>query len=165
MGPTLSPPGSYRPQMGPMLDPWTLLLYYFIHSFVPNIEAKSVTPRDDHHWGQMWLTGNIWILWLVVGKADMLWRKQHFLKKIMNKNPTIGIINTRYRAGSQFCLLRPACQIWLEMGKNCGLVYRWTNRQAGLYMFKICNFWYLEVYCSSAKYSSFLCTYCKVRLH
>ena len=25
MGPTWSPPGSCRPQMGPMLDPWTLL--------------------------------------------------------------------------------------------------------------------------------------------
>ena len=26
MGPTWGPPGSCRPQMGPMLDPWTLLL-------------------------------------------------------------------------------------------------------------------------------------------
>ena len=25
MGPTWGPPGSWRPQMGPMLDPWTLL--------------------------------------------------------------------------------------------------------------------------------------------
>ena len=25
MGPTWGPPGSYRPQMGPMLAPWTLI--------------------------------------------------------------------------------------------------------------------------------------------
>ena len=29
MGPTLGPPGSCRPQMGPMLAPWTLLLGMF----------------------------------------------------------------------------------------------------------------------------------------
>ena len=28
MGPTWGPPGSYRPQMGPMLAPWTLLSRY-----------------------------------------------------------------------------------------------------------------------------------------
>ena len=29
MGPTWGPPGSFRPQMGPMLAPWTLLSWMF----------------------------------------------------------------------------------------------------------------------------------------
>ena len=33
MGPTWGPPGSCRPQLGPMLDPWTLLSAVFKHHF------------------------------------------------------------------------------------------------------------------------------------
>ena len=42
MGPTWGPPGSCRPQMGPMLTPWTLLSGYASFVFSP------VCPFWDH---------------------------------------------------------------------------------------------------------------------
>ena len=43
MGPTWGPPGSSRPQMGPMLAPWTLLsMYDCPNSRVPNLKNISV---------------------------------------------------------------------------------------------------------------------------
>ena len=63
-----------------VLGRYLLSCHTVIRPFVPNIEAKSVPPRVDHHRGQMWLTGNSWMAWPVVGKAYMLWRKQHFIK-------------------------------------------------------------------------------------
>ena len=36
MWPTWGPPGSCRPQMGPMLDPWTLLSGYWSHGVIQN---------------------------------------------------------------------------------------------------------------------------------
>ena len=51
MGPTWGPPGSCRPQMGPMLASWTLLLYVAVsicHSYSaqwsqPNRSSKSIS--------------------------------------------------------------------------------------------------------------------------
>ena len=51
MGPTSGPPGSCRPQMGPLLAPWTLLLYFVVsicHSYrapwsQPNRSSKSIS--------------------------------------------------------------------------------------------------------------------------
>ena len=77
--------GAHLGLIGPRWAPcWTHEPCYYIISYTHlflTLRLASVTPRDDHHWGQMWLTGNSWILWLVVGKTHMLWRKQHFLKK------------------------------------------------------------------------------------
>ena len=62
MGPTCGPPGSCRPQMGPMLAPWTLLSGYvsgYRASCQHNIKAVltrvketfRVHPRTEHvHW-------------------------------------------------------------------------------------------------------------------
>ena len=64
MGPTWGPPGSCRPQMGPMLAPWTLLSGYLLmiefHLFncsllsfkVANI-WKHFRPTNLTHWGRV----------------------------------------------------------------------------------------------------------------
>ena len=52
MGPTWGPHGPYRPQMGPVLAPWTLLSGLLIenqylcvdHSLVPNTVSKPLCP-------------------------------------------------------------------------------------------------------------------------
>ena len=46
MGPTWRPPGSCRPQMGPILVPWTLLSGK--GSYLPN---ASLLSMSDHIWG------------------------------------------------------------------------------------------------------------------
>ena len=47
MGPTRGPPGSSRPQMGPMLAPWTLLSWV-----VPNVVLSSY--KDPYPRKQIW---------------------------------------------------------------------------------------------------------------
>ena len=44
MGPTWGPPGSCRPQMGPMLAPWTLL-----SGMLPQIRASYGVTRSPHY--------------------------------------------------------------------------------------------------------------------
>ena len=46
MGPTWGPPGSYRPQMGLILAPWTLLSGMLIWLFSPFIENKTKEVKD-----------------------------------------------------------------------------------------------------------------------
>ena len=48
MGPTWGPPGSCRPQMGPMLAPWTLLSGYLFSpsKFVSNSKMCKQTVKD-----------------------------------------------------------------------------------------------------------------------
>ena len=43
VGPTWDPPGSCRPQMGPMLAPWILLsgMFYYSHCFVTKSQSAS----------------------------------------------------------------------------------------------------------------------------
>ena len=60
MGPTWGPPGSCRPQMGPMLAPWTLLSGEFVVSIVAADGAASWDRQNDddkaHHsglWAQL----------------------------------------------------------------------------------------------------------------
>ena len=50
MGPTWGPPGSCRPQMGPMLAPWTLLSGIFLmwQGFISNHDHASVTLGIYH---------------------------------------------------------------------------------------------------------------------
>ena len=56
MGPTWGPPGSYLPQMGPMINPWTLLSGYFLLkkpciSILPLgviKTSKTVMPAHQH---------------------------------------------------------------------------------------------------------------------
>ena len=52
MGPTWGPPGSCRPQMGPMLAPWTLLsgeVYYVFGCYLPLLFLISLYPLDQFH--------------------------------------------------------------------------------------------------------------------
>ena len=51
MGPTWGPPGSCRPQMGPMLAPWTLL---------PGMVTRALGANDTRSSGTVMLT--VWIL-------------------------------------------------------------------------------------------------------
>ena len=46
MGPTWGPPGSCRPQMGPMLAPWTLLSGYINITHDQDIDATCVLCKD-----------------------------------------------------------------------------------------------------------------------
>ena len=51
MGPTWGPPGTCRPQMGPMLAPWTLLSGLRLPSAYcgcPHVSGASHHPRDTH---------------------------------------------------------------------------------------------------------------------
>ena len=50
MGPTRGPPGSCRPQMGPMLAPWTLLSGYLTIYCIVGILLFVATPS---HWGYL----------------------------------------------------------------------------------------------------------------
>ena len=44
MGPTWVPPGSYQPQMGPMLAPWTLLSGMVQNNMIWNGAMQSINP-------------------------------------------------------------------------------------------------------------------------
>ena len=46
MGPTWGPPGSCRPQMGPMLAPWTLLSGWFCYQLIANQVTRQPHLRD-----------------------------------------------------------------------------------------------------------------------
>ena len=51
MGPTWGPPGSCRPQMGPMLAPWTLLsgkqfTYRYVRESYEWVRSPTAPPRD-----------------------------------------------------------------------------------------------------------------------
>ena len=48
MGPTWGPPGSCRPQMGPMLAPWALL------SGMAQIQGRFMIWLMNHHWKLDW---------------------------------------------------------------------------------------------------------------
>ena len=63
IGPTWGPPGSRRPQMGPMLTPWTLLsgmlshahTYTFVGGKIPEVEIELIClqcERIDERIGQ-----------------------------------------------------------------------------------------------------------------
>ena len=50
MGPTWGPPGSCRPQMGPMLAPWTLLLGYPLPGMMHGRWALSMGVTQHRRW-------------------------------------------------------------------------------------------------------------------
>ena len=50
MGPTWGPPGSCRPQMGPMLAPWTLLSGQLIHQPVRDFGPQQVWTWWEMRW-------------------------------------------------------------------------------------------------------------------
>ena len=57
MGPTWGPPGSCRPQLGPMLAPWTLLSGYCLVSFISfRITSPSmISPLSVKQHLKMWV--------------------------------------------------------------------------------------------------------------
>ena len=73
MGPTWGPPGSCRPQMGPMLAPWTLLLQHlWSYIFTLLVSSKRAT---------LWLQVTIWCIikyrpllqWLIYMRKSGPW--------------------------------------------------------------------------------------------
>ena len=59
MGPTWVPPGSYRPQMGPMLAPWILLSGYICPSIqAPNRARSSACEVQT----TKYFLSNVWLL-------------------------------------------------------------------------------------------------------
>ena len=67
LGPTWDPPGSYRPQMGPMLAPWTLLSgceLYFMRYTAAFYEIYSSSSYDitwhDLYLCVCWWHENMW---------------------------------------------------------------------------------------------------------
>ena len=53
MGPTWGPPGSCRPQMGPMLAPWTLLSGYVPQKRIDVIAYPCHYFGQSTHWGRV----------------------------------------------------------------------------------------------------------------
>ena len=49
MGPTWGPPGSCRPQMGPMLAPWTLLSGMFVDAVIDVIQMSWACDTTRHN--------------------------------------------------------------------------------------------------------------------
>ena len=69
MGPTWGPPGSCRPQMGPMLVPWTLLSGYTDICTLPPCLYKA--DNLNHEWQTHPI---IWSIWCLL----MTWWQQHW---------------------------------------------------------------------------------------
>ena len=75
MGPTCGPPGSSRPQMGPMLSPWTLLSRMMswhgntFHITGPLCGEPPVTG-DLPTWRLLWLISP-WTKWLAFWQTTM----------------------------------------------------------------------------------------------
>ena len=79
MGPTWGPPGSWRPQMGPMLGPWTLL---------SGIASDGVS----HHRPPYWLPCLSWYLLNNFGLVGLqqnisTWAKLFILNNFQYKHP------------------------------------------------------------------------------
>ena len=68
MGPTWGPPGSCRPQMGPMLAPWTLLCG-LVSSRNTSSDAVDQVPYYIWRTKGLWVTkgGRWWWWWWLVG--------------------------------------------------------------------------------------------------
>ena len=101
MGPTWSPPGSCRPQMGPMLAPWTLLSGWL---FVTGIHWCLV---DSPHQGP--------VMWKVCSCHDIVMQSYWQVVIRYHSNQTANITQRYLCNGSQFKLTHLFLQKFLFM--------------------------------------------------
>ena len=78
MGPTWDPPGSCRPQMGPMMAPWTLLsgMSYVLRRKAwigTRFVAALCLPYRFSTWPLRWITDSPGHPWLIASENDDWW--------------------------------------------------------------------------------------------
>ena len=73
MGPTRGPPGSCRPQMGPMSAPWTLISGFVLYNYFIIISwLWSIAPGWCAN-KQVWLLAACWQLLILINES-IYWR-------------------------------------------------------------------------------------------
>ena len=110
MGPTWGAPGSCRPQMGPMLAPWTLLLGFSIHGYPDSkVHGANIGPiwgrqdPDGPHVGPMHF-----VIW--VSKVSASDRKHYIYSVIDLARPQIKKApQARNRGSVNMILIDCAC--------------------------------------------------------
>ena len=93
MGPTWGPPGSCRPQMGPMLAPWTL-----ISGFVLRYQTVNT----------LWK----WLVWQVCSPSNI--RNRRYLRTTDGRQIRAGT-NTRRSRFAAMVAWRPGYNPWIMM--------------------------------------------------
>ena len=103
MGPTWGPPGSCRPQMGPMLAPWTFLLWYFSKVLISDpcifrvfAGERGIRVPGDLHGGGVYEDYRVWVppsSWCLSQK-----RMEH-----------ARFYNCSHRVSISFIILTPYC--------------------------------------------------------
>ena len=123
MGPTWGPPGSCRPQMGPMLAPWTLLSGVSYHGICWQVSSFHGQARHqqwslvkilNHFYNLLWICANI-VDVRMIDLTRMTWYH------VCNQRLLLTIGLRLFGVGRHRIALKPKCHhhekiIWLPRG-------------------------------------------------